>query len=367
MATRAFVVQEILSGRRRGFAAGALRAGLWLLSCPYRLGVAARNRAYDRGLRAVTRVDCRVISVGNLTVGGVGKTPLVELITRRVLEKTDKVVIVSRGYGAREGEKNDEQMLLCENLPGVPQVSGGDRVVCAIVARRKHDARVIVLDDAFQHRRIARDLDIVAVDATNPFGYGYLLPRGLLRESPRSLARAHVVVITRSAHVTPEELAALDEKVCRLAPNALIVHAVEEVTRVEPAGASSETLAPDALRGKSAVAFSGLGNPDQFRRTLAALGVQFKGFFVFGDHHRYETKHLRAVDSVARAENADVVLTTQKDRVKLPAGFDWQKPVLVVKIEMRLTQNEAEFLRRLDEIVGDAAQGVPSPSGRGSG
>ena len=122
MPSRTYVVQEILSGRRKGVWAGLVRALLFGLSVPYRAAMHLRNKLYDRKLRAVHCIDCGVISVGNLTVGGTGKTPLVELITRRVLTRTDKVAIVSRGYGAKQGEKNDEQMLLCENLPEVPQV-----------------------------------------------------------------------------------------------------------------------------------------------------------------------------------------------------------------------------------------------------
>ena len=363
MANRAWVIQEILSGRRKGFWASLLRGALFGLSVPYHAAMSVRNGLYDRKMRAVHCIDCRVISVGNLTTGGTGKTPLVEYITRRVLAKTDKVAIVSRGYGAEDKARNDEQTLLCENLPGVPQVSGADRVACTAAARRRHGARVVILDDAFQHRRIARDLDVVAVDATNPFGYGHFLPRGLLRESPRGLARAHVVVITRSGLVAPPELAALDETVGRLAPDALVVHAVEEITRLEPLDASSEALPPGAMKGKRVVAFCGLGNPDQFRRSLSALGVELKAFLVFADHQHYDEAHLRAVNSVAQAENADAILTTQKDRVKLktrqspgdgglPSGFDWQKPVLVVRMEMRLTHHAAEFHRRLDEVVG---------------
>jgi tetraacyldisaccharide 4'-kinase len=352
MPNRFFMVQEILSGRRKGFWASLLRGLLFGFSVPYRMAMGLRNCFYDRKMRAVHSVDCRVISVGNLTTGGAGKTPLVECIARRVLARTDKVAIVSRGYGSGDGEKSDEQMMLCENLPAVPHVTGADRVVCAVVARRKHDARVVILDDAFQHRRLGRDLDIVTIDAINPFGFGHVLPRGLLRESPRSLARADVVVITRSALVSPEELAAVEKDVARLAPDALVVHAVEEVTLLEPLAGPADSFPLDAVAGKRAVAFCGLGNPDAFRRTVSKLGVRLAAFLVFADHHRYRDDHLRAIDSVARSENVDVILTTQKDRVRLPAGFDWQKPVLVVKMEMRLTKNANAFNRRIDELIG---------------
>ncbi len=364
MPSRAFIVQEILSGRRKGFWAALARALLGSLSLPYRLAVAMRNRLYDRKLRAVHCIDCRVISVGNLTAGGTGKTPLVEYLARHVLAKAAKVAIVSRGYGAdEENEKSDEQLVLCENLPDVPHVAGADRVACAVVARRKHDARVVILDDAFQHRRIARDLDVVAIDATNPFGFGHLLPRGLLREPPESLARAHVVVITRSALVTPAELAAVEKDVARLAPSALVVHAVEDVAAVEDAAGNA--VAPDSLKARPVVAFCGIGNPEAFRRTLVGLGVGLKAFLVFADHQRYDARELSAVDRVAAAEDVAAILTTQKDAVKLktrrspsgegglPADFAWSRPLRVVKIGMRLTKNEGEFLKRIDALIAD--------------
>ncbi len=344
MPNRAWLVQELLSGRRRSFGASLARGALWTLSVPYRAAVALRNACYDRHLRAVSRFDCPVISVGNITAGGTGKTPLVELIARHILTRTDKLALISRGYGSAGGdEKNDEAKLLEENLPGVPHVIGKDRVACASAARRKHDARVILLDDAFQHRRIARDLDIVAVDATRPFGFGHVLPRGLLRESPKSLSRADVVVITRSALVTPEEFVAVEAEVARLAPKALVVHAEEVVT------------APESLAGKRVVAFAGLGNPDAFRRTVAKSGARLGAFLVFGDHHPYAEREIRVIDRVAVDEKADAILTTQKDAVKLPPGFDWHVPLVVVKMEMRLTKNADAFLRRLDEVVASSS------------
>lgn len=344
-----FIVQEILSGRRRGFAAGLLRAILLLASLPYRFVVALRNLLYDRGLCAVHRINRKVVSVGNLTTGGTGKTPLVEYVAGYYGRSGRKVVVISRGYAAEAGETSDEERLLAENLPGVPHVAGRDRVACAFEARRDYGADCIVMDDGFQHRRLARDLDIVAVDATNPFGFDHCLPRGILRESPRSLARAHVVVITRSALVTPDELDRLEKRLTLLAPDALIAHAVEDVRAVvDMTGAAH---AADSLRDRRAALFCGIGNPEAFRRlAVMALGVRIAACLVFADHQRYSDKHLWAVDAVAADADAGVILTTQKDRVKLRAGFQWHRPVFVVKIAMRMTKNEAEFKRKLDGV-----------------
>jgi len=205
------------------------------------------------------------------------------------------------------------------------------------------------MDDGFQHRRLSRDLDIVTIDATTPFGYGYVLPRGLLREPPQSLARADIVVITRSGLVDPEQLLDLEEQVSRFAPQALVVHAVERVSRFQDL--EGNELPPDALTGKHVVAFCGIGNPDAFRQTVTDLGVNVDAVFVFDDHQQYTEDHLRAVDRVAADKNAEAILTTQKDVVKIPSGFPWKHKVLVVRIDMRITKGEKAFFRRIGEVT----------------
>ena len=347
-------IHAILSGRRKGFFPGLLRLLLLVLSFLYRPVVALRNFLYDRKLRPVRSIDARVICVGNLTTGGTGKTPFVEYLVRHLLSRGKKVAIVSRGYGGRRGEPDDEKLVLGENLPEVPHVTGKDRVACGLAAREEYAADVVVMDDGFQHRRLARDLDIVTIDATLPFSYGYQLPRGLLRESPVSLRRAHVAVITRSKLVTPDELSALENEISRLAPEALIVHAAEEVLSLQDL--KGNTRPARAVSGKSVAAFSGLGNPEGFRGTVGELGVNRAMFFDFGDHHRYTLEDLKAVDAAAGAENAEFILTTQKDRVKLPADFPWKHEVLVVKMSMRITKGEEAFKRRIDRVVSCAAK-----------
>jgi tetraacyldisaccharide 4'-kinase len=338
MSLSASGVHDILSGKKQGLAPALLRFLLLLLSIPYRFVLAARNRLYDRGWFESVRLGCKVISVGNITAGGTGKTPLVEHIARRLASKGVKAAIVSRGYGASAGEPNDEALVLSENLPGVPHVLGADRVSTGQKAVAQHGAKVLVFDDAFQHRRLARDLDVVTIDATNPFGYGYFLPRGLLRESPVELARADVVVITRTGLVDAEKLARTEAIVGRVAPHALVVLAAESVEL------------PVDVRGKNVAAFCAIGNPEAFRLTLEKLGANVVAFRAFADHHEYTDDDLRALD--AAAANADGLLTTQKDRVKIRPGFHWQHPLLVVKISVSITRGESELNRLLDETAG---------------
>ena len=188
--------REIVSGRKSGPAAALLRRALRLAEFPYTWIVNARNRRFEDGRLAVERVDVPVVSVGNLTLGGTGKTPMVQWLARWFQDRGLKVSLISRGYKSAGDAPNDEARELEKLLPGVAHWQNPDRVAAARVAVREFGSEVIVLDDAFQHRRIARDLDVVLIDALEPFGYGHVFPRGTLREPLAGLARANLVVLT---------------------------------------------------------------------------------------------------------------------------------------------------------------------------
>ena len=174
--------QELVSGRRRGPAAAALRGALGAGEWFYTAAIRWRNRRYDRGRAPVHRVGVPVVSVGNLTLGGTGKTPLVGWLGRWFCRRGVRAAVVSRGYGAAAGQPNDEALELRRSLPGVPHLQDADRVAAARQAITACAAQLVVLDDGFQHRRLGRDLDIVLLDALEPFGFGHVFPRGMLRE-----------------------------------------------------------------------------------------------------------------------------------------------------------------------------------------
>jgi tetraacyldisaccharide 4'-kinase len=194
---------DLVRGRRRGVLPSLARLGLGAAAAGYGIGAGLRNLAYDRGWGKAHHAALPVVSVGNLTLGGTGKTPMVEWVCRWFRERAVRATIASRGYGGQAG-LNDEGRVLEDNLPDVPHLQGRDRVELARIAVEELEAEVLVLDDGFQHRRLARDLDIVLLDALEPFGFGRLFPRGLLREPPSSLRRADVVVLTRSDLVDVE-------------------------------------------------------------------------------------------------------------------------------------------------------------------
>jgi tetraacyldisaccharide 4'-kinase len=343
-------VQALIRGERRGLWAGLQRGGLRLASVPYGWASALRNCLYDRGWKTCHRVTVPVISVGNLTVGGTGKTPCVEYVARRYRAMDLRVAILSRGYGSREGP-NDEALVLEENLPDVPHLQGPDRVLLARTAIEELESEVLVLDDGFQHRRLARNLDLVLLDATEPWGHGALLPRGLLRESPRGLKRADVVMLTRCDQVQPETIERLRLQVRRWAPTAPVILTSHRPAEWINAAECSQAL--DALRRTPTAVFCGIGNPDAFRRTLLDLGMTVKSFRVFPDHHAYARTDVDDLRHWARQEATHgVVVTTQKDLVKLRLTHLGERELWALKIALRVEEGQDELDRNLKAALG---------------
>jgi tetraacyldisaccharide 4'-kinase len=320
---------RLVRGESRGPAAGLGRLGLAAAAVPYGLAVALRNARYDRGGIAVRHAAVPVVSVGNLTLGGTGKTPMVEWAARWYRERGVRVAILSRGYGQDDGV-NDEGRVLEENLPDVPHLQGADRARLAEVAVAELEAELLVLDDGFQHRRLARDLDVVLLDALEPFGLGRLFPRGLLREPVRSLRRAGVVVLSRADLVDPAERAAIRAEAERRAGPLRWVEARHAPLDLSDAEGRAEPLEP--LAGRSVAAFCGIGNPEGFRRTLLPLCRTLAGFRTWPDHHVYSAADVAEITAWVRGLGADLVLTTQKDLVKLRAQSLGAVPLRALRI-----------------------------------
>lgn len=309
---------SILSGEERSGAAACLRATAALLEPPYRLGVAVRNAMFDRGLRRVVRLPRPVISVGNLTTGGTGKTPMVIELARRLQTKKTRVAILIRGYKGSSSGGSDEVAVLAEALgPEVPVEADADRAAGAQrVLDRRPEVDVFLLDDGFQHRQIARDLNIVLIDATAPFGFGHLLPRGLLREPPGNLRRADALIVTRADQVAPQELVNLDQTLARLAGRPPLAHAAhvwegfcDQHGQRHPA---------EALQREKVLAVSGIGNPQAFAATLARSVGQVVEHRVFPDHHAFNQAQeiSQWISQAVRERGATAVVTTEKDWVK---------------------------------------------------
>ncbi len=236
-----------------------------------------------------------------------------------------------------------------------------NRIAAGKAAIKNYDPDVIVLDDGFQHRRLARDLDIVMVDATEPFGYGHLLPRGLLREKPRALRRADMVVITRCDQVPREQVEILHGRIRRYAPEISIAEAIHQPVRLRNLS-EKDDLKFDWFDWNKAAAFCGIANPEAFRNTLATLGCEPVLFETFEDHNHYTAEQVE--DFVARAmrAGADAVVTTQKDAVKLADFVDLKLPILELNIEMRL-QTGAEILKEWLVTLSSGLNAEAAPDG----
>jgi tetraacyldisaccharide 4'-kinase len=343
----------VVRGQSRGLWPALQRLGLWALSLPYGLAVRLRNFCYDRGWLPTQRVPVPVVVVGNLTAGGVGKTPCVEYIARFYRNHDLRVVVLSRGYGAAAG-RNDEALVLEENLPDVPHLQGQDRAELARTAVEELESEVLVLDDGFQHRRLARDLDVVLLDATCPWGGGHLLPRGLLREPASGLRRAGVVLMTRCDQAGMQERERIRRRVARLAPGAPLAESRHRPLELQNSEREREAI--DWLRGRTVAAFCGIGNPEAFRRTLTDLGAAIVAFRTYPDHHAYTRRDVDELRTWADSLAADAVVTTQKDLVKLRLPRLGDRPLWAVRIGLEVESGREVLEQRLLAAVVSATR-----------
>jgi tetraacyldisaccharide 4'-kinase len=290
-----------------------------------------------------------VVSVGNLTLGGTGKTPMVQWVARWFRKQGVRVTIISRGYGAEEGARNDEAIELEQNLPDVPHLQHPDRVEAAGLAIEQFDTQLIVLDDAFQHRRIARDLDIVLLDATEPFGFGHVFPRGMLREPISGVGRAHVIVLTRSDMVEPVRRTEIRRKIESHAPRAIWAEAIHSPRAFIDAGGVEEPIR--SLKGKPVAAFCGIGNPTGFVHTLAVCRCQVESFREFPDHHRYSREDVESLCQWADSLDVAAIVCTHKDLVKLRIHRLGRHPLRAVSIGLKFLSGQTEVETRLEAII----------------
>ena len=341
----------------RGGRKGAwLRPWLWMAGRTYGDMMAWRRWNYRKGLAKSRRADAPVICVGNITTGGTGKTPMVAWVVEQLAAVGATPAIVTRGYKAREGKSDEAEMLRrqcdCNVVVNADRVAGAKTAVVA-------GANVVVLDDGYQHRRLKRDLDIVLIDATNPFGYGYVLPRGLLRERPAALKDAHAVVITRSDQISPDELAELRGKLKEFAPGASMhASAHRPVGLLDERGEQLDTA---ELSGKAVVAFCGLGNPAGFFGTVRQVGACAMAEVAYDDHAVYDDKTVEQINELAETTDAELLVTTQKDAVKL-AGLNFERPLRQLVVKMQIVEGRYELVAKITALApqGDAPADAPA-------
>ena len=329
-----------------------VRAGAAAASRLYGLGAGLRRSLYARGWLRLRKLPAPVVSVGNLTVGGAGKTPVVACLARLWRDRGKRVAILSRGYGGQSRgvtcisdgrqiykkppEVGEEPYWLARTLPGVAVYTGACRYAAGMAAWQEVKPDLFLLDDGFQHFQLYRDLDLVLLDAASPFGNGYLLPRGPLREPLTALAAAHSLILTR---FDPERHQAQLAAIRAAFPDQPVLTAsiIPVSATAYPGGRAN---APAALRHLALMAFAGLARPEVFTATLQELGVDLKGCRTFPDHHAYSPAELDRLAAAARSLGAQGLVTTGKDWARLGERWDGGILLWVLEVEARLGDAE---------------------------
>jgi len=328
-------------------------------SAAFRLGVALRQAGYERGWFKTHRLARPVVSVGNLTVGGTGKTPLVVSVANILLRRGWKLSILTRGYGRKSKEEmivvppgerrqadaaeiGDEPALLARALPQVPLVICADRFRGGKTAEERFHVDVHILDDGFQHLALARDVDLLALDTTQPISDLHLLPAGRQREPLSALRRAQIVVLTRIDSANPQSL---QELVLKIHPTAKVFPSRTELKGWTSA-LSGAAISIDSIRTQKVAAFCGIGNPRAFFSDLRRWGFQLVAEDAFPDHHVYTGDEIQRVVDAAQSRGAAALLTTQKDAVRFSADLRPLLPILACEIEAQI-QNAEDFERTL--------------------
>jgi len=370
---------DVVEGRETGKATTLLRGVLHVLSWIFTVIVQIRLWLYHHRIIRPNTLGCQVISVGNLTVGGTGKTPVVEVFARNLQQQGRKVAILSRGYKSKElpflqkmsqrittgkietpprvvsdGKRllldsdtaGDEPYMLASNLPEVSVVVDKDRVKAGKYAIKELGCDTLILDDGFQYLKLGHRLDIVLVDQTNPFGGGHLLPRGLLREPMRNIKRAGFIFITKCAEGGAPEL---KEQLRRMNPHAEISecrHAAKYLKNVF----GETTYALDHLNGMKIAAVSGIAVPESFENALRGFGAEIVYTRRFTDHHRFSQQEIINTINNSIQQGAEAILTTEKDAVRFPFVERCDIPVLFMRVEIEMFTGEEEFMDWISRI-----------------
>ncbi len=351
----------------------ALLAVLTGVSCVFRAVVAVRYWFYDLGLLRRFPLGCQVISIGNVTAGGTGKTPVTERFARELTAQGRKVAILSRGYRRKEapwwkrafsqviepplvvsdGKRvlldsatgGDEPYMLASNLPGVCVLVDRNRVKSGRYAIRRFGCDTLLLDDGFQYQKLKHSLEVVLVDKTNPFGNGHMLPRGVLREPAKHVSRADVIFLTKSDGKTEDVVRRIREYnakaeiiECRHAPRLL-----KDVW-------SREELPLDWLKGKTLATLSGIAVPQGFEDSLRKLGAKVIWCERYADHHRYDSSEIIYALNRAADLGAEALITTEKDAVRFPRLETTPVPSYYLRVDIEILKGEESFAAAVDRI-----------------
>ena len=376
---------DVVMGKREGTAAAIF--GVFLQACSYLFNgiVQLRLWLYRHRIFHDHPLGCLVVVVGNLTVGGTGKTPVVEMFARALRDRGRKVAILSRGYKSKappfwkkwwfalthtaeppprivsDGTTvlldselaGDEPYMLARNLPGVVVLVDKNRVKAGAYAIKQFGCDTLILDDGFQYLPLKGRLNLLLVDKTNPFGNGFLLPRGILREPVKHLSRASYIFLTKSKGRRDEELEAVIRK---YNPGAEIIECGHKPQYLQRIGHGERRALAD-LRGKKIAAFSGIAAPESFEAFLRETGANLVSKRQFFDHYRFTPEDLTEVFAEAQRAGAEFVVTTEKDAVRIAADAQFPLPCYYLRLEIEILRGAADFQEAVGKIC--FPRGVP--------
>ena len=362
---------ETIINSRGEIPASPLVSLLSAASALYGTAQTIRANCYRQNLLQSRKLPCDVISVGNITVGGTGKTPMTIYVARKLQQAGVRVAVISRGYkgsAERNGgvvsdgsnllmnseQAGDEPFLIASRLKNIPVIVGKNRFAAGMLAISKFQSEVIVLDDAFQHLKLRRDIDIILLDYTRPFGNTHLLPRGILREPVTALRRATACILTRSPTGPDEAASTTLAGIKAHMPDIPIftsshdpyMYTVKSGVSTPFKAISHFIAAPDAdkIKYKKVYGFSGIARNDDFQRTLATLGFNPVGFFEFSDHHKYSWDDLEKMVSIAQAAGAECLITTEKDHARIAHQKPLSMDLVVVGVRIEFSGDDQDFI-----------------------
>lgn len=354
--------EGIIFGENGSSCQRACLSPLYVISSIYGLGVRARLFLYGTGFLKGSRLPCKVISVGNITLGGTGKTPTVEYIANLLKEEGMDVVVLSRGYGGRRrgkfgvvsngkqillspGEAGDEPHMLAQRLEGIPILVGRRRALSGRYASTQFHPRVAILDDGYQHLRVKRDVDVLLVDSQAGFGNGYLFPRGPLREPLDHLSRADLFIVTKVEELN--SCGELEERIKSHNKDAIIFHSTYSSDYLTDLN-GGKRLPVGYIKGRRVVALSGIANPAYFRHLLEGAGAKVEEEIIFPDHHVFSRNDIPTIQR--GIQKAECIVTTEKDASKLSGWVKGHFPTLSLGISLNIIEGD-HFKQLLLDLV----------------